>query len=84
MKYEIWQSERDGKWYWHLRTSNDKVVTDGEGYDSKGAALVVITQLKGSTYVSVETISERESLYGLVDIFSDTEALVQLKHVRRR
>ncbi len=34
--FEIFQSSKDSKWYWHLRARNHQIVaTSGEGYESK-------------------------------------------------
>ncbi len=84
MKYEIWQSSSDQKWYWHLRTSSNKIVSDGEAYDSKADVVDCITRIKGTRYVGIQTVTEHESIYGLIDIFSDTEGIVKLKHVPKR
>jgi uncharacterized protein YegP (UPF0339 family) len=39
MYAEIWQSPRDGLWYWHIRGANHEIVTHSEGYTLKAAAL---------------------------------------------
>jgi len=28
----------DGQWYWHLKSSNGKIVAAGEGYKTSGGA----------------------------------------------
>jgi uncharacterized protein YegP (UPF0339 family) len=45
MGFTIYQSERDGLWYWHIKSANGRIIADGgEGYENKtdaqtGAAL---------------------------------------------
>lgn len=34
MKYEMWKAE-DGLWYWHLRSGNNEIVAQGEGYKNR-------------------------------------------------
>ncbi len=38
-KYEFWRSEKDRQWYWHLRSSNGRIVAQGEGYKRRGGVL---------------------------------------------
>jgi hypothetical protein len=77
MKYEVWQSSDDQKWYWHLRTSSNKIVSDGVGYLSQDDVIECINKQKGTKYVGIQIVTEHESLYGLIDIFSDTEGLLR-------
>lgn len=77
MKYEIWQSSEDRKWYWHLRTSSNRVISDDIGYATQEDVIDCINKRKGTRYVGIQVVSEHESLYGLIDIFSDTEGLLR-------
>lgn len=35
MKYELWKSKADEKWYWHLKAANGEKIAQGEGYSRK-------------------------------------------------
>jgi hypothetical protein len=84
MKYEVWQSGRDRQWYWQARTLNHNVVTDGVGYPTQNGAMQVIGEVKFSAAAEVQVISERESRVGVPNIFTDTEALLSLKHIPKK
>lgn len=32
---EIWQSEKDKQWYWHLISANHKIIASSEGHTRK-------------------------------------------------
>jgi uncharacterized protein YegP (UPF0339 family) len=38
--FQVWKSDEDGQWYWHLRAKNGEIVADGaEGYSSYDKAV---------------------------------------------
>ncbi|HEY0391041.1 MAG TPA: YegP family protein [Solirubrobacterales bacterium] len=38
--YDVWQSTRDGKWYWHLVAGNGETVDrSSEGYETRQHAI---------------------------------------------
>ena len=48
MYFQVWQSSRDWKWYWHLKAANHEIIAQGEGYSTKAGALHVIALVKAS------------------------------------
>ena len=32
MYFQIWLSDNNKQWYWHLRAANHQVIANGEGY----------------------------------------------------
>ncbi|MCK4594979.1 YegP family protein [bacterium] len=35
-KFQIFKSEKNNEWYWHLRANNGQIIaTSGEGYKNK-------------------------------------------------
>lgn len=34
-KFEKWESEKDGLWYFHLKAPNGEVIATSEGYTSE-------------------------------------------------
>ena len=46
MVYQIWQA--DGLWYWHLKTEDQEIIAQGEGYASKEVCLHAINLVKNS------------------------------------
>lgn len=49
MNYEIWKSDEDHQWYWHLRARNGKIIAaSGEGYHNKQDCLAGIDLVKES------------------------------------
>ena len=46
--FEIWKSNADEKWYWHLKEGGDIVCTGHPGYDRKSEAIVDIEMVKGT------------------------------------
>lgn len=47
MKFEYWQNLSNRNWYWHLKSSNNLVIAQGEGYVNKADCLHVIDIIKG-------------------------------------
>ncbi len=46
MKFEIFQSEKDGKYYWRLKAANGQVILTSQGYASKASAKNGIESVK--------------------------------------
>ena len=34
-KFEMWESEKDGQWYFHLKAPNGEIFASSQGYTSK-------------------------------------------------
>jgi uncharacterized protein YegP (UPF0339 family) len=34
-KFEMWESSKDGQWYFHLKAPNGEVIVSSEGYSTK-------------------------------------------------
>jgi len=34
-KFEMWESEKDGQWYFHLKAPNGEIVASSQGYTTK-------------------------------------------------
>lgn len=34
-KFEMWESEKDGLWYFHLKAPNGEIVASSQGYTTK-------------------------------------------------
>lgn len=39
MYAQVWQSQKDALWYWHVRGANHEIVSQSEGYTTQAAAL---------------------------------------------
>lgn len=37
-RYELFQSQKDNQYYWHLRAANNEIILQSEGYTTKQAA----------------------------------------------
>ncbi len=48
MKYELWKSAADSKWYWHLKAGNGEKIAQGEGYVRKADCVHAIKLVKSS------------------------------------
>jgi len=46
MKFEIFQSEKDKKYYFHLKARNGKLVLSSQGYSRKAGALKGVSSVK--------------------------------------
>lgn len=47
--FELWQSRRNGQWYWHLKSdANGQVICWAEGYTTKANALNSIAWVKAN------------------------------------
>jgi uncharacterized protein YegP (UPF0339 family) len=46
-KFEVFKSEKNDDWYWHLRADNNRIIaTGGEGYKNKNDCLHGIELVK--------------------------------------
>jgi uncharacterized protein YegP (UPF0339 family) len=45
MKVCVFKGE-DGQWYWHIKSKNNKIICQSEGYQRKGGALKAVKSLK--------------------------------------
>lgn len=49
MEFQYWKSNKNGQWYWHLVSANNKIIADGaEGYQNKADCLRGIDLVRGS------------------------------------
>jgi uncharacterized protein YegP (UPF0339 family) len=46
MKYTIFRSKKNRKWYWNLRAKNHRIVATSEGYNRKAGALNAIRAIR--------------------------------------
>lgn len=61
MIFEYWRSEKDGLWYWHLKSAgNNKIFADGaEGYDNKNDLLTQVQNIRsGGAQAMIGEISD--------------------------
>jgi uncharacterized protein YegP (UPF0339 family) len=47
MHFIIWQSAANYWWYWRLRSGNNEIIANGEGYTTKAACLHAIRLVDG-------------------------------------
>lgn len=53
MKFEYWQSKRNGMWFWHLLDSNNEIVADGsEGYNNEVDLLSEVNQIRSMASIA--------------------------------
>jgi uncharacterized protein YegP (UPF0339 family) len=45
-RFEFWQSENDGQWYFHLCAPNGEIVAQSQGYASKDNCINGIKAVK--------------------------------------
>lgn len=60
VKFEYWRSSLNRLWYWHLKTSENEKLAQGEAYPTKTACLEAIKRVRQSSAASVENLSPRE------------------------
>jgi uncharacterized protein YegP (UPF0339 family) len=48
LHFQYWKSSKNGKWYWHLRATNNEVIAEGQGYDYERDCLHCIELVKGT------------------------------------
>jgi len=54
-KFEYWQSEEDGQWYFHLKAPRNGIIVQSAGYTTENECLQGIEQVK--RYADVATIA---------------------------
>lgn len=75
--FEYWKSDKDGKWYFHLKASNGEIVCASQGYSSKQGCLKGISVVKlhsiGSKIIEVDEVvpTLRPGIY-YVDEYANT------------
>jgi uncharacterized protein YegP (UPF0339 family) len=52
-RFEYWQSEKDGLWYWHLKAANGEIVQHSEAYKRRAGALQGIAAAKRAAAIAV-------------------------------
>jgi uncharacterized protein YegP (UPF0339 family) len=56
-KFEIFESEENGQFYFHLKAKNGEIICQSEGYTTKSAALKGIESIKNNApEATIETI----------------------------
>ena len=46
MYFQVWQSNTNHQWYWHLKAGNNEIVVQSEGYTTKQSALHAVGLVK--------------------------------------
>jgi uncharacterized protein YegP (UPF0339 family) len=56
MKFLLFKSKKTGQYYWHIQSTNGKLICQSEGYKSKKNALKTVNRirLKAATAVIIE------------------------------
>ena len=57
-QFEFWKSDKDGRWYFHLKAPNGEVVAQSQGYTSKDNCINGIKAVK--SYAVTALIFEEE------------------------
>ena len=47
-KFEYWESQKDGQWYFHLKAENGKVIAQSQGYTTKKNCINGIDSIKNN------------------------------------
>ena len=55
-RYQIWRSDTDGLWYWHLRAANGEVICASQGYQDLASARKGIRSVRLNAPLSRVTI----------------------------
>ena len=55
-KFEMWESKKDGQWYFHLRASNGEIVASSQGYTTKYNCKNGIESVKNMHLKQIKTI----------------------------
>jgi uncharacterized protein YegP (UPF0339 family) len=55
-RFEIWQSNKDGLWYFHLVAPNNETVAQSQGYTTKDNCVNGVNAIK--TYSQTAEINE--------------------------
>jgi uncharacterized protein YegP (UPF0339 family) len=57
-KFEYWQSEDDGQWYFHLKAAHNGIIVQSAGYITEDECLLGIEQVK--RYADVAIIAPQQ------------------------
>ncbi|ACB73421.1 YegP family protein [Opitutus terrae] len=60
VKFEYWRSSLNRLWYWHLKTTENEKLAQGEAYPTEAACLEAIERVRQSTGAVVENLSPRD------------------------
>lgn len=59
--YDVFKSDKDGKWYWHLIGKNGEIQDrSSEGYETEEHAKEGVASAKASSQEAAEVEGERE------------------------
>jgi uncharacterized protein YegP (UPF0339 family) len=54
-KFEYWQSEEDGQWYFHLKAPHNGIIVQSAGYTTEDECLQGIEQVKHYADIAIIT-----------------------------
>lgn len=60
MRFTIYRSLSDGRWYWRLRAGNHEIVAQGEGYTRKRGAERAIELMRSAVDAPLIVLDEAE------------------------
>jgi len=47
-KFEYWQSNKNGQWYFHLKATNGEIIANSQGYTTKENCINGIHSIKNN------------------------------------
>ena len=47
-KFEYWQSNKNGQWYFHLKATNGEIIANSQGYTTKENCINGIYSIKNN------------------------------------
>lgn len=47
-KFEYWQSNKNGQWYFHLKATNGEIIANSQGYTTKENCINGIQSIKNN------------------------------------
>ncbi len=60
-KYEIFQSKKNGDWYWRLKAGNGQpIASGGEGYKSKSGCKAAVRRIQNSCDAEIIVIDNSD------------------------
>ncbi len=59
-KFEYWQSNKNGQWYFHLKADNNEIIAHSEGYTTKDNCISGIDSVKNNASNAGVTETETE------------------------
>lgn len=57
MHFELWQSDQDQQWYWHLRAANGEIIAPSQGYTHRADAEHCINLVRSCANAPVEVLA---------------------------